>query len=245
MEKTGYRWWMDRLRTNFELYDIVRIDHFRGFEAYWEIPFGSPTARKGKWVKGPGLSFFEKIAEEFPQARIIAEDLGSLSPEVTELLRQTGLPGMTVLQFAFGGDSYIRFLPHNLTLICVVFPGTHDNDTTRGWYESADPELQDHLRRYLRISGEEISWDFIRTAYRSPSRLAIITLQDLLDLDSSGRFNVPGNPEGNWQWRYVPGQLAQLRAESANYLAEMAELYGRDPEWDPPSSPMTEENING
>lgn len=241
MKKNGYLWWLDRLRANFELYDVVRIDHFRGFEAYWEIPFGAPTAREGKWVKGPGLPFFKKMAQEFPQARIIAEDLGSLTPAVTEMLERTGLPGMTVLQFAFGGDSDNPYLPHNLTPNSVVYPGTHDNDTTRGWYESVEPELQDHVRRYFRISGEDVAWDFIRTAYRSPCRLAIFSLQDLLKLDSSGRFNVPGDPQGNWQWRYESDQLTELRTESASYLAEMAELYGRDSELEPPvpsSSPI-------
>ncbi len=229
LEATSYAWWMERLRANFELYDVVRIDHFRGFESYWEIPFGAPSAKAGKWVKGPGLKFFEKIASLFPDARIIAEDLGSLTPAVFDLLRDTGLPGMAVLQFAFGGEADNFYLPHNLRPNSIVYSGTHDNDTTLGWYRAADPELQDHVRRYLRIDGEEIAWDFIRAAYASTCRLAIVPLQDLLSLDSSARFNIPGQQQGNWQWRYLPEQLSELCDSSAAYLADLAELYGREP----------------
>lgn len=227
LERTDFSWWKKRLKSNFELYDIVRIDHFRGFEAYWSIPFGSPTAKSGTWIKAPGLSFFQAVRKAFPDARIIAEDLGSLSPEVYELLAATGLPGMTVLQFAFGGKADNFYLPHNLRPNSVIYPGTHDNDTTVGWYASADGLTQDHVRRYLSISGQEISWDFIRAAYRSVSRLAIMTLQDLLSLDSSGRFNTPGSEQDNWQWRYSVSQLSQLREQSAGYLRDLALLYGR------------------
>lgn len=227
METNDFSWWKKRLKANFELYDVIRIDHFRGFEAYWSIPFGSPTAKSGAWVKGPGLKFFETVRETFPEARIIAEDLGSLSPEVFELLADTGLPGMAVLQFAFGGEADNYYLPHNLKPNSVIYPGTHDNDTTLGWYRSCDEPTRDHVRRYLRISGRNIPWDFIRSAYESVSRLAIVTLQDLLSLDSSGRFNTPGSEQGNWQWRYSAAQLHKLQANSAAYLTELATLYGR------------------
>ncbi len=230
LERTDFAWWMKRLKSNFELYDVVRIDHFRGFEAYWSIPFGAPTAKSGTWVKGPGLKFFRAVKETFPDARIIAEDLGSLSPEVFQLLADTGLPGMAVLQFAFGGESDNFYLPHNLKQNSVIYPGTHDNDTTLGWYSSCDEGTQDHLRRYLRISGEDIPWDFVRSAYESVSRLAVISLQDLMSLDTSARFNTPGSEQGNWQWRYSSDQLDQLRGESAGYLSELAELYGRLPD---------------
>lgn len=229
LEKTDFAWWKKRLKANFELYDVVRIDHFRGFEAYWSIPFGAPTAKSGKWIKGPGLGFFSAVKEQFPDARIIAEDLGTLGPEVFKLLAATGLPGMAVLQFAFGGESDNIYLPHNLDQNTVIYPGTHDNDTTMGWYHSCDEGTRDHVRRYLRISGEEIPWDFIRTAYRSVSRLAIVSLQDLMSLDSSARFNTPGEPQGNWQWRYSTNQLATLRKESSDYLVQLASLYGRAP----------------
>jgi 4-alpha-glucanotransferase len=228
LKTTDYAWWKKRLKANFELYDVVRIDHFRGFEAYWSIPFGSPTAKSGKWVKAPGLEFFKAVHESFPDSRIIAEDLGTLTPEVFELLEATGLPGMAVLQFAFGGEADNLYLPHNLGQNSVVYPGTHDNDTTLGWYRSADEGTADHVRRYLRISGEEISWDFVRTAYRSVSRLAIVTLQDLMSLNSAGRFNTPGKAEGNWQWRYSAAQFNELRQKSTAYLRELASLYGRD-----------------
>jgi 4-alpha-glucanotransferase len=227
LEQTDFSWWKKRLQANFELYDIIRIDHFRGFEAYWSIPFGSPTAKSGTWVHAPGLAFFKAVRQAFPDARIIAEDLGSLSSEVYELLEATGLPGMAVLQFAFGGKADNFYLPHNLKQNSVIYPGTHDNDTTVGWYHSADELIQDHARRYFRISGQEISWDFIRAAYQSVSRLAIVTVQDLLSLDSSGRFNTPGSEQGNWQWRYSAAQLSRLHQQSAGYLRNLARLYGR------------------
>lgn len=238
LKKTGYAWWMSRLQASFELYDVVRIDHFRGFEAYWSIPSGSETARKGKWMKGPGLDFFTAVQKNFPGARIIAEDLGTLTPEVFELLEATGLPGMAVLQFAFGGASDNLYLPHNLKHNSTVYPGTHDNDTTLGWYQAADDGVRDHVRRYLRISGAEMPWDFIRTAYRSIGRLAVIPLQDLMSLGSGARFNTPGTQRGNWQWRYQSEQLTRLKEDSSAYLCELASLYGRDADLDPPEEPM-------
>lgn len=227
LERTDFTWWKTRLKANFELYDIIRIDHFRGFEAYWSIPFGSPTAKSGEWIKAPGLKFFQEVRKTFPDARIIAEDLGSLSPEVYELLAATGLPGMAVLQFAFGGKADNFYLPHNHKQNSVIYPGTHDNDTTCGWYASADDKMQDHVRRYLRISGQEVPWDFIRSAYESVSRLAVVTLQDLMSLDASARFNTPGTEQGNWQWRYSTAQLTQLHNNSSAYLRDLAKLYGR------------------
>lgn len=221
------QWWVERFKASFKLYDVVRIDHFRGFEAYWSIPAGSETAAKGKWVKGPGLDFFKTIKAALPEAKIIAEDLGLITPEVTRLLKSTGLPGMAVLQFAFGGGNDNFYLPHNLKNNSIIYPGTHDNDTTLGWYQTADKKTRDHLRRYLEISGESVGWDFIRSAYRSVSKLAIIPLQDLMSLGSAARMNSPGNALGNWQWRYQAWQLEQLNNESSNYLSDLAELYGR------------------
>ena len=223
----GYAWWLARLRANFALFDVVRIDHFRGFEAYWSIPAGSATARPGHWVPGPGLDFFRAIRAALPDARLIAEDLGTLTPEVIALREATGLPGMAVLQFAFGGTSDNFYLPHNHRANCVVYPGTHDNDTTLGWYATADEKTRDHVRRYLRVNGQEVHWDFLRSAYASVCALAIIPLQDLLGLGSAARFNSPGVPQGNWSWRFRVEHLSALSGGATAYLRELAELYRR------------------
>jgi len=223
----GYAWWLARLRANFTLFDVVRIDHFRGFESYWSIPAGSATARPGRWVPGPGLDFFRAVRAALPGAKLIAEDLGVLTPDVVALRDATGLPGMAVLQFAFGGGADNLYLPHNHRANCVVYPGTHDNDTTIGWYATADEKTRDHVRRYLRVGGQDVNGDFLRAAYASVCNLAIVSLQDLLGLGSAARFNSPGQPEGNWAWRYRSEQLTALRAGSAGYLRELAALYQR------------------
>ena len=223
----GFAWWMRRLRTAFAQHDVVRIDHFRAFDEYWRIPFPAATARHGTWEPGPGRRFFEQVRATFPEARIIAEDLGELTPSVIRLREETGLPGMAILQFAFGGGADNSYLPHQLSRNSVLYPGTHDNDTTRGWYASAPEAARDHARRYLEVNGTEISWDFIRAAYRSVSRLAVLPLQDLLSLDSRARMNTPGKPEGNWQWRYSSAQLASLGGDTTAYLRRIGELYGR------------------
>jgi 4-alpha-glucanotransferase len=223
----GYAWWLDRLRAAFALADVVRIDHFRGFEAYWSVPAGAATARTGRWIQGPGLPFFSAVQAAIPGARLIAEDLGLLTPEITALREATGLPGMAVLQFAFGGSATNPYLPHNLRPNCVIYPGTHDNDTALGWYQTADESVRDHVRRYLRVSGREIGWDLIRSAYASVAGLAVIPLQDLLSLGPEGRFNTPGQAAGNWGWRYRAEQLERLQRDSAGYLRELAELHGR------------------
>lgn len=223
----GYAWWLSRLGANFELCDIVRIDHFRGFEAYWSVPAGSATARTGKWIEGPGPDFFRAVHSAMPDAKLIAEDLGLLTPATIALREATGLPGMAVLQFAFGGAADNLYLPHNHRPNTVVYPGTHDNDTTLGWYATADEKTRDHVRRYFRIGGQEIGWDFLRTCYASIANLAIIPLQDLMNLGSSARFNTPGKSQGNWTWRYRPEQLRALHEGSAAYLRELGTLYGR------------------
>ena len=227
-EADDFSWWHSRLRANFALCDVVRIDHFRGFEAYWSVAAGSATARTGQWITGPGLELFRSIQAALPGAKLIAEDLGLLSPEVISLREATGLPGMAVLQFAFGGGSDNLYLPHNLAANTVVYPGTHDNDTTRGWYENTDEKTRDHVRRYFRISGREISWDFVRIAYASVANLAVIPLQDLLGLGAEARFNTPGRCQGNWTWRYREDQLRSLRETSSGYLRELSALYGRE-----------------
>lgn len=224
-----YAWWMRRLRANLAVSDIVRIDHFRAFDTYWSIPAEAETAKYGEWLKGPGLDFFQAVQRELPDCQLIAEDLGELSPSVIELRNATGLPGMSILQFAFGGDATNLYLPHNLTANTVVYPGTHDNDTSLGWYRAMDDDTRDHVRRYLRISGECIGWDLIRSAYGSVSSLAIVPLQDFLSLGSAARLNTPGKPEGNWQWRYTSEALGALMQDSAAYLRELAALTGRSP----------------
>ncbi|MCF7686787.1 MAG: 4-alpha-glucanotransferase [Cephaloticoccus sp.] len=223
----GYAWWLQRLRANFILCDVVRIDHFRGFDTYWSIPADAATAKTGVWEKGPGLEFFEAVKHALPDCRLIAEDLGELSPSVHVLRKATGLPGMAILQFAFGGDNANTYLPHHLTANNIVYPGTHDNDTTLGWYAATDEKTRDHVRRYLRVDGSEINWDFVRAGYAAVSNLAVFPLQDLLGLGSPARFNTPGVAAGNWQWRYSADQLEQLHRHSANYLRELAELYTR------------------
>ena len=224
-----FAWWHARLRAAFELYDVVRIDHFRGLADYWRIPYPAATAREGQWLPGPGLAFFESILRAFPDAKIIAEDLGELSPAARRLHRDTGLPGMAIFQFAFGGRSNNLYLPHNLEGNSVVYPGTHDNDTSLGWYATAGEKTRDHVRRYLRVSGTEIGWDFIRASYSAVSRLAVVTLPDLFSLGAEGRFNTPGRPDGNWQWRYRAAQLDRLFGATTQYLHDLAAMYGRLP----------------
>ena len=226
---TGYAWWQERLRAAFGLCDVVRIDHFRGFEAYWRVPLPATTARTGTWTRGPGLDLFRALQRALPGAKIIAEDLGLITAPVVQLREAAGLPGMAVLQFAFGSGADNAYLPHNLEPHSVVYPGTHDNDTSLGWYGTLDPGTRDEVRRYLRVSGREIGWDFIRCAYESVSRLAIIPLQDILSLGSEGRFNQPGHPQDNWQWRFRAEALDAAFGPTSRYLREMGMLYGRTP----------------
>lgn len=223
----GYAWWLRRLRANFAICDVVRIDHFRAFDTYWSIPADAKTAKTGAWKQGPGLPFFQAIKTALPDARLIAEDLGDLFESVRELRDACGLPGMTILQFAFGGDAANLYLPHNLVANAIVYPGTHDNNTTLGWYRAASAKEQDHVRRYLRVDGRDIGWDFVRSAYAAVSRLAVIPIQDLLSLGGEARFNTPGVAAGNWQWRYTQAQLDALHRDTATYLKSLGELYGR------------------
>lgn len=225
--ETDFDWWIQRIQSNLEFYDIVRLDHFRGFESYWSVPAGQKNAVKGKWAPCPGLELFKAIQKACPEAKLVAEDLGVITEKVDALRAATGLPGMAVLQFAFGGEADNAYLPHNYARNTVVYSGTHDNDTTRGWYAGLDDDTQDHIRRYLGISGAEIAWDFVRAAIRSSAHLAIFPLQDLMSLGSEARLNTPGSPIGNWQWRYHEDQLDRLEAENAPYLRDLLKLYGR------------------
>ncbi|MBK1876427.1 4-alpha-glucanotransferase [Pelagicoccus mobilis] len=228
LAKDGNSWWVNRLKRCFELYDVVRIDHFRGFDSYWSIPYGSPTAKNGEWKKGPGLDFFKSVKKKIKNCKLIAEDLGDLTDDVRILRRDTGLPGMAILQFAFGGGGDNFYLPHNLQSNSVLYPGTHDNNTSLGWYAEATEKERDHIRRYLRVDGSEIGWDLLRTAYKSVSKLVIVPIQDLMSLGSEARFNTPGEAIGNWSWRYRPEQLQALRGGTADYLRETAEVSYRD-----------------
>lgn len=226
MRADGYRWWLDRLKSNFAFFDVVRLDHFRGFYNYWRVPADAGDARSGEWADGPRELFFEAVARELPGARLIAEDLGDIDQEVRDFRDRLGLPGMAILQFAFSGNADNLYLPHNLLRNMAVYPGTHDNNTTVGWYESLDGEVRDQVRRYLRVDGHDIAWDLLRSAFESVSRLAVIPMQDLLCLDASARMNSPGSEQGNWQWRMTEaGFLSRL--EAIPYLNDLKWLYGR------------------
>ena len=226
-EQTGFAWWIQRIKSNLEFYDIVRLDHFRGFESYWSVPAIETTARNGTWIPCPGLELFKALRRALPKAKLVAEDLGEITEEVDKLRAITGLPGMAVLQFAFGSEADNAYLPHNLKPNCVAYSGTHDNDTSIGWYQVLDGTTQDHVRRYLGVSGDTIAWDLIRATIKSSARLAIFPLQDLMSLGSEARLNIPGAPFGNWQWRYQIHQLDQLQSDSSAYLREYLSLYGR------------------
>lgn len=226
-QKTKFSWWIDRIKANLKFYDIVRLDHFRGFESYWSVPAEETTARNGKWIESPGLELFQAIQTACPDAKLVAEDLGVITDAVNQLRKAVGLPKMAVLQFAFGGGADNSYLPHNHDPNTVVYCGTHDNDTTLGWYGQLDEKTRDHVRRYLSVSGNYIGWDLARTAIQSTANMAMITLQDLMSLGPEARFNQPGTSMGNWQWRYLSEQLDTLKNESSVYLKELMEMYGR------------------
>lgn len=226
-QETQFKWWIDRIKANLRFYDIIRLDHFRGFESYWSVPAKEKTARNGEWVNSPGLELFKTIHAACPKAKLVAEDLGVITDKVNKLRKAVGLPKMAVLHFAFGDGPDNPYLPHNYSPNTVVYSGTHDNDTTLGWYHQLDTATQDHVRRYLSVSGNYIGWDLTRAAIQSTANIAIMTLQDLMSLGSEARFNQPGKSMGNWQWRYLPEQLNTLADESSLYLKDLLKLYGR------------------
>ncbi|MBX3052779.1 MAG: 4-alpha-glucanotransferase [Caldilineaceae bacterium] len=227
IEQRNFAWWIARIRASLQLYDIVRIDHFRGFAGYWEVPAAETTAINGRWVTGPGSRLFEVIQAEMGELPIIAEDLGEITPDVIELRDRFHLPGMKILQFAFASDAADKFLPHNYTPNFIVYTGTHDNDTTLGWYRHSSAERErDHLRRYFRTDGEDVAWTLIEGALRSVAQVAVMPLQDVLGLDTDARMNLPGSREGNWQWRFRAGQID---ATTVARLREATVLFGRDP----------------
>lgn len=225
--ETGYAWWIQRLRYCYKLYDVVRVDHFRGFDEYYAIPFGHETAQYGKWEKGPGIELFQAVKKELGNVDIIAEDLGYLTESVIQLVKDTGYPGMKVLQFAFDSREESNYLPHCYPHNCVVYTGTHDNDTIRGWYEALIPEDRKMAVCYMnsqRTPGSEIHWDFIRLALASVADLAVIPLQDYLGLGSEARLNTPSTLGGNWTWRMQKGAFTQDIVEKCRF---MAQIYGR------------------
>ena len=226
MEQEGYAWWLKRVSFQFQLYDTLRIDHFRGFESYYAIPFGDQTARNGRWRPGPGIRFFQTVEQALGKRDIIAEDLGFLTPPVRKMLRASGYPGMKVLQFAFGSrEKGSEYLPHCYPVKCVAYPGTHDNDTIQGWMRSASRKETAFARDYLRLSRREgYHWGMMRGVWSSPARLAVVPMQDLLGLGSEARMNTPSTLGGNWQWR-LPAE--GWGAELAEKLHREMETYQR------------------
>jgi 4-alpha-glucanotransferase len=221
---TGYKWWIRRIKNCLDTVDVIRLDHFRGFAGYWEVPAHLPTAEIGVWKPGPGVSFFEAIRAELGSLPLIAEDLGKITPDVIELRDHFNLPGMKILQFSFGTDAKEPFLPHNYTRNCVVYTGTHDNDTTIGWYQSAPRKEVEYCHKYLGSEGNDIAWEMIRVIWQSVAQYALAPMQDFLRLDGESRMNFPGKPSGNWGWRMREEQMSPDLAEQ---ILELNEVYGR------------------
>jgi 4-alpha-glucanotransferase len=224
MAADGYAWWAARVRAVARTVDVIRIDHFRGFAAAWEVPAGEKTAKNGRWVKGPGRAVFDAVNRALGPVPFIAEDLGIITEDVEELRDGLNLPGMKILQFAFGEDPDNLYLPHNHVERCVVYTGTHDNDTTQGWFRSLDAKTRTHVQEYLARDGHDIAWDLIRAAWSSVASVAIAPLVDVLNLGGEARFNTPGVAAGNWAWRYRAEDLAD---HVAARLAHVTRLYGR------------------
>lgn len=236
LRQTGFAWWIERLRASFAMFDIVRLDHFRGFEAYWEVPAGEDTAINGRWVKASGVALFEAVREALGELPVVAENLGVITPEVEAIREQFGFPGMAVLQFGFGTDPQAAdFRPHNYPSERFAYSGTHDNDTTVGWWNSAgagdSTRTQEDVARerqvaldYLNTDGREMNWVFIRTLMASVAATVVFPLQDVLGLDSEARMNTPGKGAGNWRWRFASGAIT---GEHAERLAHLARLYER------------------
>lgn len=223
-EQENYHWWILRVQKSIEMFDIVRIDHFRGFAEYWEIPATEQTAINGRWMPGPGEKLFSSLRNALGELPVIAEDLGVITPDVVALLEEFDLSGMRVLQFAFGGSPENPYLPHRYINNMVVYIGTHDNDTTQGWFKSAAEHERSFTCKYLGTDGNEINWDLIRTASQSVADLAIYTMQDVLDLGSDHRMNIPGTAEGNWAWRF---SWEQVLPQHASRLYEITAVHGR------------------
>lgn len=224
-KQTGYQWWIQRIAYCYQLYDIVRIDHFRGFDEYYFIPYGDPTAEFGHWEQGPGYDIFRALKAELGNIKVIAEDLGFLTPSVIKLVKKTRYPGMKILQFAFDSREESDYLPHNYPTNCVVYTGTHDNDTTLGWYQSLNRRDKAFAKRYLNIrSDKDVQWVFIRAALSSVADTAVIPMQDYLGLGAEARMNVPSTLGTNWKWRMKKGVCTP---ELARKIRDVVKLYGR------------------
>jgi len=223
LQETGFQWWLDRIQSQLVLYDLIRIDHFRGLDACWQIPASDDTAENGQWVKMPGRELLKSIIQAFDQLPLVAEDLGVITPEVEALRDEFELPGMKILQFAFGGDSHNPYLPHNHNNLSVVYTGTHDNNTTLGWYESEPESVRQHVSAYL-DKKLDMPWSLNKACLASVANLAVLPLQDVLGLGAEHRMNTPGTVEGNWRWRYADDAL---KPELAAQLLNLNRLYGR------------------
>lgn len=222
--KTGFLWWQQRLQTQLDLFDLIRIDHFRGFEACWEIPESCETAMDGQWVKAPGDALFSALLSTFGELPLVAEDLGIITDEVTALREKYGMPGMKILQFAFGGDATNPYLPHQHCQKSVAYTGTHDNDTTLGWFDTLDDDAKRHVYEYFGETTEGMPWLIIRAVLQSVSQLAVLPMQDLLALHGEHRMNVPGTVEGNWTWRFEWDMVDEYCVPK---LKKLNKLYGR------------------
>jgi 4-alpha-glucanotransferase len=241
MKKDDFLWWRKRLANQLRLVDIIRIDHFRGFDKFWEIPGGSLTAEKGRWVKAPGEKLFNTINKYMGELPVIAEDLGVITKAVRELRDKFDFPGMKILQFAFGTGMERRFLPHNYIPNCVVYTGSHDNDTTKGYFDkekNKDNDIFEHAQKYMNYYGDDLTFELIRLAYSSAADLAVIPMQDILNLGGEARMNFPGKLGGNWTWRFTWDQVPYDVAEKYRQLAE---LYERPPE--PEEEVKEEDNL--
>jgi 4-alpha-glucanotransferase len=228
LRKEGYSWWIKRMEHNLRLFDMIRLDHFRGFVGYWEVPAKEKTAINGRWGKAPAKDFFRELKNRFPHLPVIAEDLGIITPDVVKIMKDFGFPGMSLLLFAFGDDfPESAYLPHNTIQNSVVYTGTHDNNTAQGWWRSeASPESRKRFIKYIgkEVSEESIHWEFIRLAMMSPANTCIIPMQDVLGLGEEAKMNRPAKTDGNWQWRLKPGQITPSLADK---LKEITETYGR------------------
>jgi len=225
---SGYSWWLKRIERSFRIYDVIRLDHFRGFDSYWSIPAGAKDARTGEWLRAPGQDFFKVLSMSLPHAKLIAEDLGYITEDVYRLRIQTGFPGMKILQFGFGHDENQVNLPHCYERNSVVYTGTHDNETSRAWLSSLRGEQKTRVRSYFDTDDSHSAWPLIRAAFSCVSNLAVIPLQDLLDLPAYARFNHPGTASGNWKWRFKKEQLDRLIEKRGEQILYWQYLYGRD-----------------